>query len=302
MKKNIFIFHFILCIVAKSHGQQRFQNTQYMFTQLVLNPAYAGTEQALSMTAISRKQWIGTPKAPSMQTFALHGLSQSKRVGFGFVVENDKLGAHKNLTGSLVYAYHIETGRNSMLSLGMQAGFINLESDYSSLVGSANDPAVSGLSLSQTMFTFGSGVYFRTPRFSAGLSAPALLDHQLDFSDTLSVQWRATNIFLFSSYTIPLSTQVDFMPAYLLKYYPGVPFSFDLSTVFTYRRVLSLGLAYREKESVDMFMKIKATPVLTVGYGYDHPIGTVSRLSNGSHELMLNLAFKTQTRPREDAR
>ena len=59
MKKRILILLFILAGAAQLSAQQDPMYSMYMFNQLVLNPAYAGSREMLSATAISRRQWTG---------------------------------------------------------------------------------------------------------------------------------------------------------------------------------------------------------------------------------------------------
>ena len=54
------------------HAQQDPQYSQYMFNQMVLNPAYAGSKEALSSSLILRNQWVGLDGAPKTITFSSH--------------------------------------------------------------------------------------------------------------------------------------------------------------------------------------------------------------------------------------
>src|SRR5687768_7415267 len=78
-------------------AQQRVQFTQYMFNGLVINPAYAGADEALSMTFIQRSQWAGVDNAPETQTLSAHTLFGKRRIGLGLTLINDKIGVHKSL-------------------------------------------------------------------------------------------------------------------------------------------------------------------------------------------------------------
>jgi type IX secretion system PorP/SprF family membrane protein len=274
--------------------QQRVQFTQYMFNNLIINPAYAGADEALSLTFIDRSQWSGVKNAPRTQTFSAHTLSSNKRMGLGMTLQNDRLGAQKNLSGLLVYSYHLKTGKNSVLSMGLQSGFHNTKRDYTSLTGSSNDPQVQNLYITRTMFDFGAGVYFRAKDFRAGLSSPSLLTEKISLNDSVRVTLRSTNIFGFFSYVLKVNDEVDMMPSTLIKYAPGLPLGFDVNAAFIYRKLLTMGLSYRHNESVDFLMKAKVTPLLQLGYAYDYPTGILSRLSNGSHELMVNYLFKSR--------
>jgi type IX secretion system PorP/SprF family membrane protein len=286
----------IVCAVLVSfsvYAQQKVQFTQYMFNGLVINPAYAGADEALSLTFLQRNQWSGVENAPSTQTLSAHTLFKKKHFGLGLTFINDKIGVHKNVSALSNYAYHLKVGAKSFLSMGLQAGIHSLRSDYASLLSStSNDPRVYGSYISRTFFDFGAGLYFRSPRLHVGLSAPELIPETVNLNDSISVHLNKTNMFLFSKYRITLSEIVDMEPAVLVKRLTGVPISYDINANFIYRKVLTMGLSYRRKESVDFLMKAQITPQLQVGYAYDHPTGIVSRISNGSHELMVNYLFR----------
>jgi type IX secretion system PorP/SprF family membrane protein len=276
------------------HAQQQAQFTQYMFNNLIINPAYAGADEALSLTFINRSQWSGVKNAPRTQTLSVHTLTNNKRMGLGMTLQNDRLGAQKNMTGLAVYSYHLKTGPNSVLSMGLQSGFRNSKRDYSSLTGSSNDPQVNELYITKTTFDFGAGIYFRAKDFRAGLSSPSLMRENIYLNDSVSIRLRSRNMFGLISYVFKINDEVDMMPSALIKYTPNLPVGFDANINFIYRKILTMGFSYRHNESVDFIMKAKVTPLLQFGYAYDHPFGVVSRISNGSHELMVNYLFKSQ--------
>ena len=66
-------------------AQQEAQYSQFMFNQLFINPAYAGSRDQASMSLIGRNQWTGFPGAPQSGAFALHGPSANMKNGFGIV-------------------------------------------------------------------------------------------------------------------------------------------------------------------------------------------------------------------------
>jgi type IX secretion system PorP/SprF family membrane protein len=284
---------FIAISAVPGTAQQKVQFTQYMFNGLVINPAYAGADEALSLTFIQRKQWANIENSPSTQSLSAHTLFKKRRFGLGLTFINDRIGVHKNLSALTNYAYHLKVGENSYLSMGIQAGFHNQKSDYSSLIGPTNmDPKLSNPHISYTSFDFGMGMYFRSPRLHVGLSAPELLPETISMSDSSSIQFKKVNFFLFLKYNITLNENIDIEPSVLLKYLTAVPLSYDLNINLIYRKAVTLGLSYRKSESIDFLFRGKITPQLVLGYSYDHPIGEFSKQSNGSHELMVNYLFR----------
>ena len=68
MKKRFILFALIGLGINQSHAQQQAAYTHYMYNTLVINPAYAGSRDALTFTALGRFQWVGFKGAPTTQT------------------------------------------------------------------------------------------------------------------------------------------------------------------------------------------------------------------------------------------
>lgn len=287
---------FGLLLTGSVYAQQQVQFTQYMFNNLIINPAYAGADEGLSLTFMNRSQWSEIKNAPRTQTLAAHTLSDNKRMGIGLTLQNDRMGAQKNMHGLLVYAYHLKTGRNSFLSMGIQGGFRNNKRDYTGLTGSANDPLASELTINRTTFDFGTGFFFRARNLRAGLSAPSLLTERVQLNDTIRMSLWERNVFGFASYVIKINEYVDLMPSTLIKYAPNLPISFDANVSVIYRKALTLGVSFRQNESVDFLLKARITEQFQIGYAYDHPVGDVRRISNGSNEIMAGYLLKPNRR------
>jgi type IX secretion system PorP/SprF family membrane protein len=274
-------------------AQQKVQFTQYMFNGLILNPAYAGTEEMLSITAMHRMQWTGIEGAPVTQTLSAHTLFPGKHMGIGISFVNDKIGVHKNLSAMASYAYHLPVGKTSWLSFGVQAGLHDQKSDYGSLgAASGNDPLVATSTLSESSFDVGTGIYFRSKKLQVGLSAPELLPESLAVNDSSMMQWEKKNYFLFTKYSFRVSDKIDLEPGFLLKYFGATPLSADLNLNTVFYKVITFGVSYRMDESVDVMLSAKVTPQFRFGYAYDYGIGAVPKVGSGSHEIMLNYRFQ----------
>ena len=260
---------------------------------MAINPGYAGAEEALSTTIVQRGQWRGIENAPATITFAAHALFKNKHTGFGMLLSNDKIGVHRDLTALANYAFHLKTGKSSFLSMGIQAGLHHKRSDYSSLIDPLlQDPKISEATLTNTFFDVGAGIYFRSERWHAGLSAPQILPENIVVNDTASFRFSRTNFFAFLKHRISITESIDLEPAGLLKYFYGTPLSFDLTLNTIFYQALTFGISYRKGESVDFLLRGQITPQLAFGYSYDYPVGDIQQLSNGSHELMVHYVFR----------
>lgn len=279
--------------LSETYGQQKVQFTQYMFNGLVLNPAYAGADDALSLSLTHRSQWAGVEGAPSTQTLSAHTLFKKKNVGLGLIITNDRIGVHNNFGFLSNYAYHLKTGSSSYLSFGLQAGIHNRRSDYASIFESSGSyPNINNAAVSHTYFDFGAGLYFRSADFHIGFSVPEIIPQQISINDSLSTEFSELQFFLFSKYNMKVNDDVSLEPNILIKYFNGVPLSYDININFIYRKVLTTGLSYRKTESFNFLLKMQVTPQLQLGYSYDYPLNRISNFHIPSHEVMIHYLFR----------
>lgn len=261
-----------------------------MFNRLVINPAYAGLDDALSATFVSRFQWTSVEGAPTTHALSLHAPIKKKKFGVGLTIIKDAINIHDNLVAQLSYAYHLQVGERSWLSAGLQAGVQHLRSDYPS-INTGTDPALNS-AISATFVDFGTGIYFKSPRFHAGLSVPEIMPRRVRIADGSDVYFRRTNFLAFALYKIRLSEAFDLEPNMLVKVFPDLPASYDANVNIVYRDAITLGFSYRKDESVDFLLRAQLTSQLAFGYAYDYPFSNAVARGSGSHELMLNYVFK----------
>ena len=286
-----------LCVVwpvVSVQAQQSAQFTQYMFNPIVINPAYTGADEALKLTLINRSQWVSVDGAPATQGIYANSLFKRKRIGIGLSFINDKIGVHKNQDLRGMVAYHLPVSNEATFSFGMQGGISVSKSNYASLnsAGTTLDPQLSGAGISNTSLMLGMGAYFHSKRFHLGLSMPSMIPQTTSLNDTLSVRWNRLNYLLYTKYDIALNESMRLEPSLLLKYYPGAPLSFDINACLVIRDALTLGLSYRNKESIDFLLRAQLTRQLQFGYSYDHVTGQVVNASRGSHEISVSYLFK----------
>ncbi len=285
----------ILCVlfpftISIGSAQQNPQYTQYMFNGLAINPAVAGNDNKPSLTVLNRNQWITVAGAPVTQTLSAHTLLGSSRVGAGLLIVNDKIGVHKNqhLEGSL--SYRIKVAPQTFLSMGMQGGVSIRQSNYSRVASTTGvDPLARDVSY--TSLTMGAGFFLKSPQLEIGISAPEILPEKLTISNTASITWQTAQYFLYSKYHINLGNNLALEPSLLIKYFDGLPLSYDVNISLVIKKVLSTGLSYRNKESIGFLIKAKLTRQLQFGYVYDFPIGEQAKGGNGSHEVMIHYLF-----------
>jgi len=95
----------ILCIDAVT-AQQDPQYTQYMYNQNVVNPAYAGVGEGLSLNLLYRNQWSALEGAPETFTFSASA-PVGERTGLGISVIRDQLGPVTETNAYVDFSYTI---------------------------------------------------------------------------------------------------------------------------------------------------------------------------------------------------
>jgi len=280
-------------------GQQDAQYTQYMYNTFSVNPAYAGSREVLSISALHRSQWVGRDGAPNTQTLSVHGPSSDK-VGLGLSIVHDEIGNNTNQNTYIdaAFSYTLKTSNNNKLSFGLKAGGHLLNLDFNNLRNfSAGGTAIIDSDLYKK-FTpnFGAGLYYHNDQFYAGLSIPNFMQTEhfdsADGNDNLVSVDRMT-WYLISGYVFEMSSALKFKPAFLLKATSGAPLQADISANFLLNDKFSMGAAYRWDAALSALFGFQMTPEFMLGLAYDSDISELggTKFNNGSFEVFLRYEF-----------
>lgn len=269
-------------------GQQRPVVTQYMFNGLALNPAYAGSLNYFSATALYRKQWVNMPGAPEISTFSAHSNIKDKNIGLGIMAAQDKVGVHEDVSIYGSYAFRIRM-RKGVFAMGLQAGFNNLTSRFSRLnLRDPTDPELN-YDVSQFKMNFGAGVYYNTETFYAGFSVPYMLKaRKLKDLEYIRETIESRNYYLTAGKVLDVSRNIKIKPSVLLRFEDGMPVAYDINCNLFLDELLNLGASYREGDSFSTLFEVQLTDFIRIGYAYDWIASDIRNYSSGTHEFMVN--------------
>ena len=156
-----------------SLAQQVPMYTHYMYNTLVVNPAYAGSRDALTVTTLHRSQWVDFKGAPLTQTVTLHSPLRNEKLGLGLSLMNDKIGPVNNTSAFVNFAYRLKLNEKSKLAFGLSGGVNLLQSNLTSVdLDVNNDPVFLNNINNKVNPNFGFGLYYSRARFYAGVSSP----------------------------------------------------------------------------------------------------------------------------------
>lgn len=295
MKKLVLVALVALGFTVDIAAQQDPHYTQYMYNMSVMNPAYAGSKENLSMGLLYRKQWIEIEDAPTTATFFGHS-PVGRNVGLGLSVVSDKLGPveENNVFGD--FSYTLKLSETHKLAFGIKTGLtmqkIGLLSDVAPSLEDnfIIDPAF-GQNISNTYFNFGSGVFFYAENYYLGFSVPNFLKKtHLTINDSgnqYEFGAETSHYFLTGGYVFDLSEKVKFKPFFMLKSAFNVSPSLDLSTNFLFNQKFEIGATYRMDDSFGAMMNYAISPSLRIGYAYDHIVSDLKVTTPSSHEIIL---------------
>lgn len=299
-------------------AQQDPSVTTYMFNTLAINPAYAGSQDFLTLNFLNRNQWLGwtdaNSQAPSTQIISAHS-PLNKRIGLGFHLSHDVIGATRSTALNAAYAYRISFPFGT-ISAGFQAGVFNWSADWSDLNlqnGAALDPAFNEMRESRFLPNIGAGIYFQHELFYAGFAVPRLLSAELTNNVNTSMTASLYRHYYFmAGGIIPLlSDDIVFKPSLLFRKVADAadsdtrvssPTSVDIDASVLFLKTLWVGTSYRwsleglfgnssSHDSIDFWAAFYLQNGLRFGIAYDIGLTPLRQYNSGSLELMVGYDF-----------
>lgn len=299
MNKVLTLFITLLMFASTAHAQQDAQFTQYVYNTININPAYAGSREALSLNALYRTQQVGLDGAPRTFSFSGHSPLKNERLGLGVSVRRDDIFIIDETFVDVDFSYTIPTSARGKLAFGIRGGLqlfnidfarLNPENDLNGEFSTANNVD------NRFSPNVGVGLYYYTNKFYIGYSAPTLLrteffDENGDPNSSFLARDRVTHN-LIAGYVFNLSQKTKFKPAALVRAVSGAPIGLDLSGSLLFNDKFSIGLNYRLDAAVSVLAAFQISDALTIGYAYDRDTTELRNFNDGSHEIFLRLELK----------
>lgn len=289
--KRLFILLFICCSAGLVNAQQDEQMSMYMYNKLYVNPAYAGSRNAISAVAVARFQWVGFEGAPNTQWMSVHAPILRRFMGVGVHAVNDRIGkrSRTSVYGDIASSIPIND-KTSRIAVGLSGGMDIIGTDFSDMnVNDPNDPYLAKFT-TETKGNVGAGLYYYSDKHYFGISTPRLLKTKSSIID--SIQLIAQHFFISGGYIFDLNSVLKLQPSSMIKFTPGAPVTVDVNVSLLMHEQLWTGLMYRYNESMGVNIFYKFKRMLGIGYLYDFPINGLRTYQNGSHEIVLRADFR----------
>ena len=275
-----------------SYAQQLPQFTQYMYNTISINPAYAGSRNALNITGLHRSQWVGIDGGPITQTLSVHSPLRNERLGLGLSVINDQAGFENYFYAYADFSYTLPLNDDDLkLAMGLKAGasYYTLDAE----LRQSGDPFFEQTITNWTP-NFGVGLYLHTNKWYVGASVPKIINN--DNNELSAFEALEQNHLYFTSgYVFDLTSDIKLRPSFLAKITEGAPLSLDLSATTIFYNEFYLGVNFRTDDSIGAFADWQVLDWARIGYAYDFTTSELNPYAGGTHEILLIFEFKPQT-------
>ncbi|MDB9836260.1 PorP/SprF family type IX secretion system membrane protein [Flavobacteriaceae bacterium] len=295
MKQNylLLVLSSVLLSSTFVFGQQESTLSLYKYNLNQINPAATATQGATYLNVNYRTQWVGVDGAPETQTLSLGVPSETKKLGVGFSVSNDKINVQGTTQLFVDFSYPLQIDSKRTLYLGLKAGGTSSRIDAAQLNNSGGpvDPFL----VDDTRFSpnFGVGVYYLTENnFFVSLSIPRLLSTERFSSENgqASLATDKPHLYLSSGIQIPLSEQWSIKPSILLAQVANTPVQFVGDFTMSLDDKLDFGVQYNRGGGFGGTTTFALGSNFRVGYAYINSLSnTPNAFSSGTHEILLKI-------------
>ena len=291
MKTKLIVF--LLLLSGLVNAQQDAQFTQYMYNTINVNPAYAGSRQAMNIFALHRTQWVGLDGAPVTNTASINTPINDTKIGLGVSVINDRIGPSDENNLSVDFSYYINTSEDFKLSFGLNASANLLNVNFDKLNQyDPNDYSFENNIDNKFSPNIGVGLYWYSDKTYIGLSVPNLLETQhfdryAGVGSGSYIARERINYYLTAGHVFDLDYNLKFKPAMMTKLVQGAPLQVDLSANFLINDKFTVGAAYRWSAALSAMVGFQVSDSWFIGYGYDMETTRLANYNSGSHEIFL---------------
>lgn len=288
-------------------AQQAPQFSLYYMQPALLNPAWAGMEESLSITGNIRQQWVDLNGGPQTQSLLVHMPVYVINSGFVLGAQRDVTGAFETIELTAGYAYRLSPWRDFDIQAGISLSYLQSgidgtrlrapEGDYDENIINHNDPRLPSGKVVGSAFAVNSGLVVRNQWFDAGLALLRINQPGINYEQ------EDTPSFIFNGYytlfgrgRIPLVYPFQLMPALAIRS-DLIQTQTELTLNLNYLNNIEGGFTFRGYnfntiDAVILHVGVWIRGNTQIGYAYDIPLSPLSVAHKGSHEVVLKFNFE----------
>ena len=307
MNKTMLCFVLLLFGMLEMRAQQDPLFTQYLYNMQLVNPAYAGSREALTISGLTRAQWLGIEGHPESHCLTANMPLPVPRLALGVAILQDRIAKTRTQSAQLDLATRFQVGKTGSFAFGLKgSGWAFREGLSELFLKQPNDPDFVDVMGMPAIVNVGAGMYYQQPTYYIGLSVPALLETEsLNPASLLGLATqRQRHYFGIVGKEYRLKDRLLLKATGFGKYTADAPFQFGVTTRFEFHDKFMVGAMLRYRSAVGLVVGFNFTEQFSFGYSFDYALGfDPSRFNRGSHEFGLRYDFlyrnsKTTRSPR----
>ena len=299
MTRKILPLFLLLLLGGAAGAQQLGHYSLFWLDPVQFNPAYAGLDNSLSVTATYRTQWTGLPGQPSSQQISAHLPVYYLSSGFGVEAERDELGARSLTRFGASWNYQFVTS-TAVWSLGVSGRYYQMNLDGNALrtpEGDYTEPnfVVHNDGLLPTgnegagTLTFAAGLYYQAERLEGGLSVRNLTESVIGFPGLDYRLGRQYHGYLRARFDVLRAWEISPLVSVMSD---GIQHQVTTGVIGRYDENFFGGLAYRgynnqSTDAIILMAGLNLSEKLSVAYAYDLTLSDLRTVQDGSHEITL---------------
>ena len=264
---------------------------QYMFNEMLLNPASAGHQDAFVSQYSFRKQWIQVEGSPTTQNLSVQSPMKREDMALGFIFYRDQLGVSAESGLITNYAYRVKLADKQRLVFGLGAGLFFQRVRYTELdLTHSGDQNFSSDSPLGVLPNFSAGIRYEFKGFELGLSIPKFLTTRYNQNSSqfeLQHRFFNYNFLLRSVYRYEINAGMRLRLGGLFKYHATMRSQLDVTIAGIFKEVVQVGFGYRSGEGVIILSRVNIIEQLDLGLQYEIPTSKLYEYRSGTMEISL---------------
>jgi len=269
------IYLFLICLLGigtLTQAQQIPATSEHLVNPYILNTSYAGLSDGVEAYASFKKQSINYEYTPRTLGLSINGRVW-KKMGLGLSLTNDKTDIFSTTYARVSYAYHVRLAEHHYLDLSLSFGIANKHIDITEVMTDPTnhpgiiDPILQDIGDKSNRVTtyFGAGILYRWKELQVGASLPYLAT----FNEYIWYYDLKQSYIIHAAYDWEVHDNWDLQPWVIARGTENTPWSFDISLLAKYKKLVWLGASYRKNSVMGIIAGGEIAKNLILHYTYN---------------------------------
>lgn len=292
-------FVLVLTPFGKGFAQQLPFSSQYYSNPFVLNPAYTGINENISVFLTHRSQWTGLAGAPQTSYFTIDGPIRAKNSSVGLKVYSDVTDIISRVGAFANYSYKFKISDSNNLYFGVACGVFDNKIDFSKAqIRDTDDPFLSQQAQNKTVFSADLGIVYVRKRLTIGFAVPQILGNRLKYPIVsgdngyynLNRHYQGTAKYVFD---VSKEKEITAYPLIMVRSVKGAPLQYDINGVIDWKKIGWVGVTYHSNYAMAISAGVRYRS-FSVGYAFDIGISKISSYTGSTSEFLLGYIFQNK--------